>query len=183
MKRFDPDDRDRSMDNTVSFHNVPTFRGIAFCVYHVEKKGGKVTIFSADRRDTVIAEHNSLFGTSLHGQGYLYRNQDRSGFNPANPPNRTSHCLYADAVIAQLLTKNGRKTVLGGQIPWWALPLDLADYGKSEDVSRFLRLANLHGYKFVQPYTSGSEQHHVMLVKNPIAQLEKNSIISQERHA
>lgn len=166
----------------VSFHLVPMFRGIAFAIDHIEDHGAKVAIFSADRRVSVLAEHNKQFGTHLKSQAQLIRDYQNGNGNPANPINRTSHCLYADASVAALLTRYGHPTRIGGKIPWWALGIDLADKGKSEDVSAFLSKAHHLGYDFKQPYPrSSGERHHVILVNSPIPRLEAWNVISEDR--
>lgn len=175
-------DRDAPMVNLVSFHNVPMPRMIAFTIDHIEKHGARVDIFSADRTVAAIAAHNEQFNTHLHAQLYLFQNQGKPGFNPANPPNRTSHCYFADAVIALLLTHNGHPVRVGGEIPRWALGVDLSDHGKAEDISRFLTVARRLGYDFRQPYIDQSrERHHVILVNSPIPKLEAWNVISENR--
>lgn len=168
-------DRDASMTNLVSFHGVPMPRGLAFAIDHIERHGGKVDIFSADRTVAAVAEHNRQFGTNLHAQQYLYDNQHRPGFNPANPPNRTSHAYYSDGNPAY----GGRKA--GARLPWYMLGIDLADDGRSEDVSRFLRVARRLGYHVTQPYASGSERHHIIFTQSPVENLERWNVISKNR--
>lgn len=169
-------DRDNKMAVTISYEKVPMFRGIAFALHHIEKHGGHVDIFSADRRSDIVAEHNRQFGTHLHSQQYAIDHQGQPGWSAANPINRTSHCLYADATIGKLLGVRA-----GARIPWWALGIDLADRGKQEDVSHFLTVAESLGYHFKQPYSSGSERHHVILTRSPIATLERWNVISKHR--
>jgi hypothetical protein len=53
--------------------------------------------------------------------------------------------------------------------------------GKREDCREFLRVAHKLGYEFIQPYTSGSEQHHVVCVKSPVTTLEHWNVISKAR--
>lgn len=182
MNELRTEDRDASMTNLVSFHDVPMPRGLAFAIYHIEKHGAPVAIFSADRTVKAIAEHNKQFGTSLHAQQYLFDNQGKPGFNPANPPQKTSHCYFADGNPAY---KNSRGQIVaaGGRIPWYALGIDLCDRGKREDCREFLRIAHQLGYEFIQPYSSGSERHHVVCVKSPVGALEHWNIISKNRHS
>lgn len=176
-------DRDRSMTNLVSFHGVPMPRMIAFAIRDIERNGAPVVVASADRTVAAIAEHNAQFGTRLHAQQFLFDHQGEPGFNPANPPSRTSHCYKADATIAALLSRWGVPTVAGGPIPRWALGVDLDDVGKHEDVTKFMSVAHRLGYVFAQPYSSGSERHHVILVQSPIRPLERRNQISHVRHA
>lgn len=168
------------MTVTVSYENVPMFRGLAFALRDIQNNGAPIDIFSADRRDRIINEHNKQFGTNLHGQQYLYDNQRRPGFNPANPPSRTSHCLRSDG---NPIYRNaaGKAIAPGGLIPWYELGIDIADHGKQEDIRRFLQVAHRLGYHFVQPYSSGSERHHVVCAHSPIPTLEHRNQISKNR--
>ncbi|MEA2302449.1 MAG: hypothetical protein QOE44_2984 [Solirubrobacteraceae bacterium] len=182
MHTLRTEDRVHSMTNLVSFHGVPMPRGLAFAIDHIEKHGAPVSIYSADRTVGAIAEHNKQFGTTLHAQEFLFDNQGKPGFNPANPPNRTSHCYFADGNPAYK-DANGRVVAPGGQIPWYSLGIDISDKGKAEDCREFLRVAHKLGYEFIQPYSSGSEQHHVISVKSPIGTLEHWNVISKKRTA
>lgn len=179
-------DRDRSMTALVSFHDVPIRRAIAFAIRDIEKHGGRVAIFSANRTTVAIREHNRLFGTNLSGQQELIDAFNAGHGNPANPISLTSHCGFADATVAALLNSvaNGLSMLRAGErIPYWAEGVDLSDRGKIEDPSRFLRVAHKLGYDFRQPYKTGGEQHHVILVKSPIHTLESRGQIAKERHA
>lgn len=174
-------DRDNQMDVPVSFHSVPLYRGTAFAIDHIEDHGGKVSIASGIRSDDIIAEHNRQFHTNLHGQQYAIDHAGQPGWSAANPINRTSHCGYADQVISTLLAQHGVHVPVGGKLPWWAWGIDLDDVGKVEDCSHFLEVAHHLGYHFAQPYTSGSERHHVIQVVSPIKNLERWNVISRER--
>lgn len=170
-------DRDNSMTVIVSYERtVPLPRGVGFALWHIEQHGGKIDIFSADRRDRVIARHNRAFGTNLHGQRWLIR----YGENPANPVDRTSHCYYSDGNRAYR-RRNGQQIPAGGRLPWYMVGLDLADQGEVESVDGFLRVARHLGYSVVQPYPVGGERHHVVFVKSPIPVLERWNVISKER--
>ncbi len=181
MNRLRVTDRNRSMANLVSFHDVPMPRMLAFAIRDVERNGAPVDIFSADRTVAAIEEHNRRYHTNLHAQQYLYDHQHEPGFNPANPPSLTSHCYRADATIAKLFGHIGVYIVPTAAIPRWALGIDLSDKGKSEDVSNFLAVSHRLGYRFAQPYASGSERHHVILTASPIHTLESRGQISRHR--
>jgi hypothetical protein len=180
-------DRDNSMEALVSFHQVPMPRMVAFAINHIEDHGGKVAIFSADRTVAAVLEHNHQFHTNLHSQQYAIDHQGEPGWSTANPLNRTSHCYFADATIAALLTHNGHPTKVGDKIPRWAVGIDLADVRNGvvhrENVSTFLAVAKHLHYDFRQPYpNAGTEKHHVILVNSPIPQLEAWNVISKDRH-
>lgn len=183
MHTLRTDDRDRSMEAVVSFHGVPMPRGVAFALRDIETDGAPISVFSADRTTGAIAEHNKQFGTHLSAQQHLVDLARQGRGNPANPPSRSSHCYCADATIANLLARAGRATSIGGRIPWWAIGLDIADRGKVEDVSTFMRVARRLGYQFRQPYAAGSERHHVILVESPITVLEARNQISRNRRS
>ena len=169
--------RDLPLLHTVNFHDVPIFRGLALCIADVEAHGAPVAIFSADRRDATIKRFNRKYGTNLHGQQYLYDNQGRPGFNPANSPSTTSHCLRADG---NAFYRNSRHRVYapGARMPWHLLGIDLSDKGKSENVSRFLHVAHMRGYHFGQPYPVGGERHHVVCATSPVTALVHNKVIA-----
>jgi hypothetical protein len=175
MNRFSTADRAAPMTHTVSYERVPMFRGLAFALYHCGRHGADVDVFSADRRDTVIAEHNHQFGTSLSGQQHLVDLWRAGKGNPANSPTTTSHCLRSDGNKAY----GGRPA--GAELPWHMLGLDISDHGKVEDVSHFLEVARRLGYEVTQPYPSGSERHHVVFTASPIAVLERWDVIAKDR--
>lgn len=115
-------DRDRSMTALVSFHHVPMPRGIAFVIRDIETDGAPVEIFSADRTMDAIGEHNRQFGTKLSGQAALLAAFRAGRGNPANPPDRTSHCYRADTTVAAVLNSidNGvERLSAGARLPWW----------------------------------------------------------------
>lgn len=180
MRAFEISQRDNLMTPVVSYRGVaPVPRGIAFALYHIERHGGMIDLFSGDRTPSVVKDHNKSFHTNLHSQLYLYTNQWRKGFNPANSPLKTSHCYKSDGNPAYRV--NGKQIRSMGSLPWYMLGLDLADKGKYQDVSHFLQVAHRLGYKVVQPYKTGSELHHVNFVESPIPVLEKYSVISKQR--
>ena len=178
MKRFNARNRAHSMTVTVSFHDVPMPRGLAFAIRHIETRT-KVAIFSADRRDKIIAEHNKAFGTNLHGQAWLVaaHARDPAHFAPANSPATTSHCYHSDGNPAYRY-QNGEQIPSGGPLPWFMVGLDIAD----AHVTAFLHAARQLRYAFIQPYASGRERHHVVCRDSPIHALEQNNQISKNRH-
>lgn len=182
MKKFDVSHRDRSMLVIVSYERVPMARGLAFALRHIQEHGAPIDVFSADRRDHIIAAHNRTFKTNLKGQQYLYDGfvAGRPGFNPANPPSLTSHCRRSDGNAAYR-DGSGKVIPRGGLLPWFMLGLDIADAGKVEDVRTFLRVARRLGYRVVQPYPVGGEKHHVIFTESPIGTLERWNQIAKRR--
>lgn len=181
MNRFGPlSDKTAPMTHVVSYHGiVPMPRGLAYALYHIDKHGGHIDTFSADRTVKAIADHNREFGTSLHAQQYLFDNQFKPGFNPANPPNRSSHCYFSDGNPAYRV--NGRQIQAKGKLPWYMLGLDISDHGLFETVTHFLHVSRGLGYQVVQPYPVGGERHHVVFTESPIQVLEEYNVISKGR--
>lgn len=175
MHMFTTAHRAEAMTHTISYQRVPMFRGLAFALYHCAKHQAPVDVFSADRRDKVIKEHNRQFGTHLHSQPELVKVWREGRGNPANSPQTTSHCLRSDGNPAY----GGRPA--GAELPWYMLGLDLADEGKVEDVSHFLHVARHLGYSVVQPYPTGGERHHVVFTHSPVPVLERWNVIARHR--
>lgn len=182
MNKFSTKDRDQSMTHTVSFHDVPVPRGVAFAIYHCEQHGAKVSLSSCIRTDAIIKAHNKQFGTNLHGQQWCIdmHAKDPANYAAANPVNKTSHCWYSDG---SPVYKNSRGRVIPptGRLPWYQIGIDLDDRGKYEDNSHFLGVAHNLGYSFVAPYRSGSERHHLVLQSSPISTLEHWNVIAKDR--
>lgn len=147
------------------------FRALAWALLDYRLSGGSIIVNSADRRDSVLKK----FAPDKHGQDYLYRNQHKPGFFPANPPNRTSHCLFSDGNPAYRY--KGRHYSPGERIPDLMLGIDAVDKpgGSAEKVVRWL---NDHGYKAVRPYNTGSERHHFIFLESPA----KNAIKRLTKH-
>lgn len=138
---------------TVAFDNVPCFRGHAIILAECRRHGWKGRLNSADRRQGVAEKYGRMSQARLYA-GWVAR---KAGFNPANPPGRSSHELRSDGVAY--------KGPVGRPLAWWQLGLDLSD---SET---FIRVASSRGYSFRRPYSSASERHHVNLRKSPTRQL------------
>jgi hypothetical protein len=174
MNRFDPKkDRSRALTHTVSFHDVPMPRGLAYVIWVVEKHGGGVAVFSADRRDRIIAEHNHAFGTHLHGQQWLIDAHARNPhhFAAANPVDQTSHCYFSDG-------NHVYKRPPRAKLPWFMLGIDLTDRSKINDPTHFINVAGRLGFEFVRPYPGTSESHHVVLIASPTHRLEALRVIA-----
>jgi hypothetical protein len=105
---------------------------------------GKVN--SADRRKGVPERYGKLSQYALYIKG-------KAGFNPANPPGRSTHELRSDGVAY--------RGPIGRPLAWWQLGLDVTD------ADGLLRVLNRLGYDAFRPYASGSEAHHINLRKSP----------------
>lgn len=171
---------DKPMWETVAFQNVPMFRALALALDHAEAHlehhaphvpAPQFSVLSADRRDDVLAHFNAEHHTNLHGQQYLYDHQHDPGFNPADRPGTTSHCLFSDGNPAYRV--DGRQIPSGGRLPDYMLGIDAVDRGAVNTCPRLVQaLTDLH-YHVVHPYAAGSEAHHIVFVQNPIPVLKQ----------
>jgi hypothetical protein len=178
MTEFSDQNRDKPMWHTVSFHDVPMFRALALALDHAQDHGAVFAILSADRRDSVIQRFNAENHTSLHGQEYLFENQGKPGFNPADRPGTTSHCLFSDGNPAYQV--GGRLIPAGGKLPNYMLGIDAVDHGSQTDCSILLNKLHSLGYHVVRPYHSGSEAHHMSFVTNPIHTLKVHNRVPHD---
>ncbi len=144
--------------NTPGGQPIPMFRAHAWALQAAHNHGARFTITSADRRDDVLARHNKRYGTNLHGQGYLFANQHRPGFYPANPPTRSSHCLYSDGSAVYHAPP-------GTRIPAYMLGIDAVDDGSANDCTRLVEHLRELGIKAVRPYPGSSEAHHFVIAE------------------
>jgi lysozyme len=152
----------------VAYHDIPMFRSLALALDHAQQQGARFAIFSADRRDLVLAKFNKRYGTHLHGQGYLFVHQHEPGFFPANPPDESSHCLFSDGNPAY--RTRGRIIPARGRLPRYFLGIDAADEGagaKPNDCSMLIGHLERLGYHVTRPYHSGSEAHHFVFTSDP----------------
>lgn len=91
-----------------------------------------------------------------HDQAYLYAHQHDPGFNPANPPGRSTHECRSDAVAY--------RGPVGRRLRWWQVGIDVDD----AHVAAFIAAANRHGWHAHITYPgSASEYHHINLTKRP----------------
>src|SRR5207253_4402757 len=104
---------------TVAYRDVPIFRALALALEHAAENGSRFAIFSADRRDPVLAKFNKQHGTHLHGQEFLFDHQHDPGFFAANRPTTSSHCLFADGNPAYRVGK--RVLPSGARLPRYFL--------------------------------------------------------------
>lgn len=175
IKRFNyKTHRHYSVKNTVSYKNVPVPRGVAYALDLVDRRGADFQLFSCIRVDSILKQHNKDFGTNLHGQQYLYDNQNRPGFNPANPPSKTSHCWFSDGNPVYR-TAAGRRAGPGERIVWHQIGID------ASNADQIIRVGKTVGLDFVRPYSSGSEAHHLVLRTSPVKLLERMGTISKIR--
>lgn len=95
-------------------------------------------------------------GKSSQAELYAGFRAGRPGFNPANPPGRSTHELRSDGVAYP-------NVPAGGVLAWWQCGIDIDD----AHVVRFIAAAQKHGWLVVRPYPTGNEYHHVNFRKPP----------------
>lgn len=94
-------------------------------------------------------------GASLSSQKELYDGfrAGRPGFNPANPPGRSTHERRSDGVAYA--------GPVGRPLRWWQVGIDCTN------ADAVIAAGRKHGWIFVRPYSSGLERHHLNLTKAP----------------
>jgi peptidoglycan hydrolase-like protein with peptidoglycan-binding domain len=95
-----------------------------------------------------------------HSQTELYNGWLRRlpGYNPANPPSRSTHELRSDGVAY--------RGPVGRRLLWWQCGIDIDDH----HVQAFIKAAAKRGFRVTVTYPSSrSEYHHVNFRKAPIA--------------
>lgn len=138
-------------NQTVTFDGTPVFEGIARILRAARRQGVEFTLTSADRRKGVPERYGKLSQAALWA-GWLAH---KAGFNPANPPGRSTHELRSDGVAY--------RGPVGRPLAWWQLGLDFDDRG-SEALRQW---SSRHGYGLFRPYPTGSEYHHLNFRRNP----------------
>lgn len=137
----------------VSYRGIPLYRVQAWALESVRiLKHVEPVIISGIRNDSVIAAHNRKYHTNLHGQQYLVNLFHAGRGNPANSPQTTSHCGYADGNPVY-----GRA---GARIPKIKTGIDAAD---NATAGRIVRALGSLKIRAALPYHSGSELHHFSL--------------------
>lgn len=160
--------------DTVVFFGAPMFRAQAWALWDYHYVGGHPLIVnSADRRDAILKK----YAPSKKGQQYLFDTYNRlarqygvagaqaRGFFPANPPSRTSHCLFSDGNPVY-------RVPAGRSIPKYMLGVDATDR-PGGDAAGIVGWLNSHGYHAVRPYNTNSERHHLVLTADPVANARK----------
>lgn len=168
MTAFTKAESDLPLWHTTAFHDVPIFRALALALDDAQDHDADFVLFSADRRDAVIARFNRKHGTNLHGQQYLVdaHARDPAHFAPANSPQTTSHCLRSDGNAAYVV--RGRVVHRAGTLPKYMLGIDGSDRGKGNDPSHLLAVLHHLGYHVVRPYALSAEAHHFVFVTSPV---------------
>jgi len=126
-----------------------------FPVFRKLKAKSGCTYNSIDREDAAAGilhkygKHTQAEVIKLHEEGV-------PGFGPANPVNETSHCRFNDGVVRPDLPA-------GARLPAWQVGFDVDD----DQVDDVIRAAHELGWDVFQPYSSGSEKHHLNFRRKP----------------
>jgi hypothetical protein len=144
----------KNLKTTVQFDGVPLFRGLAYMLQDARDNGWKGRVNSADRRKGVPEKYGRLSQAALYA-GWIAR---KAGFNPANPPGRSTHELRSDGVAY--------RGPVGRPLSWWQLGIDVTNASELREV------LNRLGYSAFRPYPAGSEAHHVNLKGSPYRRLK-----------
>lgn len=142
-----------SVTFTVAFDGAPMPRGLALALADARRNGWRGTVSSADRREGVAEKHGKMSQAALYA-GWIAR---RLGFNPANPPGRSTHEYRSDGVPY--------RGPIGRPLAWWQLGLDV-----TESV-QLVTILNRLGYSAFRPYSDPREAHHVNFRRSPYANL------------
>jgi hypothetical protein len=139
---------------------IPMWAPHVWALADARAHGQRFVVTSAIRTDAVITRVDARWHEGLHSQQYLYDHQNQPGFYPANPPDRSSHCGYADGnpVYGPPGTKLSRAK--------WGI--DAVSDGRANDCSPLVAWLNQHGYHAVRPYPTTSEAHHLSFVESPV---------------
>ncbi len=152
--------------HTVLLDGVPLWRAQAWALLDARYHGIKFTLNSAIRDDRIMASWRGKgLRPGLHGQQYLYDNQHRPGFFPANPPKATSHAGYSDG-NPYYKTAKGVRVPYGGRLEKYQWGIDAVNR-PGGDASQLVGWLNSHGYRAVRPYGTNSERHHFCFLASP----------------
>lgn len=146
----------RPLRDTVAFDGTPVFHGLAVILTLARANGWRGTLNSADRRKGVAERYGKKSQWRLYMEYWVWR---VAGSNPANPPGRSTHELRSDGVAY--------RGPVGRPLAWWQLGLDVTE------PEQLIRVCSQLGFSLRQPYSSGSERHHVNLRKSPTRQLRR----------
>jgi hypothetical protein len=155
-----------SLGHIVVFDGVPCSVAAKLVLIDCARHGWDGVLVSCDRRDN---PHTAalLHRLGLHTQEEIIRLHAEGvpGYGPANPVNLSSHCGYSDGISYPDIPRYGRlpKT--------WMLGMD------ATFMSELVQVANAVGYWLVQPYDSGSEEHHGNLRRDPKVRLIQRGLV------
>ena len=148
----------------VLFDGTPVPRGLARVLKDARQNGGwRGSLTSAFRGPGV-----RKFGKK--SQADLYNGWVRRlpGYNPANPPGRSTHeCRSDGSYSMQNLGAAYRGKSAGAKLKWWQCGLDVSDS------QGLLNALHKLGYSAARTYPDPREYHHINFRKNPLRRWRK----------
>lgn len=131
----------------------PCPKKLAPVLRQIQKETG--VTFTSILRTQGAVNYARKHGAVLSSQKELYDGfrAGRAGFNPANPPGRSTHERRSDGVPYP--------GPVGRPLRWWQVGIDCSD------ASAVIAAAKRHGWIVIRPYSSPLEAHHVNFVKAP----------------
>lgn len=140
----------------VVFDGVPCSVSTKLVLIDCAHHGWEGVLVSCDRRDNPHTER-LLHKLGLHTQEEIIRLHAEGvpGFGPANPVQLSSHCGFSDGVSFPVIPPGGHLPhtyMLGRDVTLW---------------DQLLAVARELGYHLVQPYATGSEEHHLNERRDP----------------
>jgi len=151
--------RRHGLNQIVVFDGVPCSVGAKLFLIDCAHNGWDGVLVSCDRRDN---PHTTKL---LHRLG-LHTQEELIALDyPANPVNLSSHCGFSDGVSYPDIPRYGH-------LPrTWMLGMD------ATFMTELVEIANALDYWLVQPYPSGSEEHHGNLRRDPKIRLKQRGLV------
>lgn len=159
--------RRHGLGQVVVFDGVPCTVAAKLVLVDCARHGWDGVLVSSDRRDDPHTER-LLHRLGLHTQKEIIELHARGvpGYGPADPVELSSHCGFSDGVSYPDIRP-------GGHLPHpsYQLGRDVTDW------DRLIEVATRLGYDLVQPYSSGSEAHHVNERRDPKRRLIERGLL------
>lgn len=143
------------MSNFVEIDGCPVPAELYSEIHRLKDASGAVLVSAyrgTDPAGVAILRANGKQSQAQLYDGWIHR---RPGYNPANPPGRSTHELRSDAVAYP--------GPVGRRLKGWQCGLDWQDIDEVMAAARRLSLP------LVQPYADGRERHHANFTREPRA--------------
>lgn len=124
-------------------------------VFRKLKAESGCTYNSIDRSEAA-AHILHRFGKHTQAEVIALYEAGTPGYGPANPVDETTHCRRNDGVAYPSLPRKAK-------LKAWGVGFDVDD----DEVAAVIEAADKLGWEVFQPYTSGSEFHHLNFRKKP----------------
>jgi len=139
----------------VDVQGCPVPRQLAKIIRPALKSSGAILTSCYRGSDPQGARILHKHGKHTQAQLYWGWTHHLPGFLPANRPGTSTHELHSDGVAYH--------GPVGRKLEWWQCGMDIDD----AHVRSFIRHLGAKGVKAHRPYHTGSETHHVNLMKRP----------------